>query len=160
MSQEQVTEHVFRQMEGDMWCVYCGLPKAAHRFETVEQMVKHQDAQQRRNRRSKVMTLLERLNERWEKMDGAAAIKIDRILKERREATVEIDRLTRDSEELIRGMTEMAERFTARMDAANAQIEECRECLILTVKELDTIPATTPYTKSICARARKALGLQ
>ncbi len=39
------------------------------------------------------MTLLERLDERWERMDGAAATKIDRILKERREAAVEIKRL-------------------------------------------------------------------
>lgn len=65
-----------------------------------------------------------------------------------------------NSEELIRGMTEMAERFTARMDAASSQIDELRECLILAVKELDAIPATTPYTKTICARARQALGLQ
>lgn len=70
-----------------------------------------------------------------------------------------IRRLTADNEEMIRGMTEMAARFTARMDAANAQIEECRECLILTVKELDTISESTPYTKTICARARQALGL-
>lgn len=61
---------------------------------------------------------------------------------------------------MIRGMTEMAERFTARMDAANAQIEECRECLILTVKELDSVPPVSIYTKSVCDRARKALGLQ
>lgn len=39
------------------------------------------------------MTLLERLSERWEKMDGAAATKIDRILKDRREAAAEIKRL-------------------------------------------------------------------
>ena len=39
------------------------------------------------------MTLLERLNERWERMNGAAATKIDRILKERREAAAEIERL-------------------------------------------------------------------
>lgn len=39
------------------------------------------------------MTLLERLNERWERMDGAAAAKIDRILKERREAATEIAHL-------------------------------------------------------------------
>lgn len=44
------------------------------------------------------MTLLERLNERWERMDGAAAPKIDRILKERREAAAEIERL-RDAAE-------------------------------------------------------------
>lgn len=42
------------------------------------------------------MTLLERLNERWERMDGAAASKIDRILKERRESAAEIDRLRGD----------------------------------------------------------------
>lgn len=39
------------------------------------------------------MTLLERLDERWERMDGAAATKIDRILKDRREASKEIKRL-------------------------------------------------------------------
>lgn len=39
------------------------------------------------------MTLLERLDERWERMDGSAARKIDRILKDRREATTEIKRL-------------------------------------------------------------------
>lgn len=39
------------------------------------------------------MTLLERLSEHWERMDGAAARKIDRILKERREAVDEIMRL-------------------------------------------------------------------
>lgn len=39
------------------------------------------------------MTLLERLNERWERMDGAAARKIDRILKERREAADVIGKL-------------------------------------------------------------------
>ena len=39
------------------------------------------------------MTLLERLEERWERMDGAAARKIERILKERREAADEIKRL-------------------------------------------------------------------
>jgi hypothetical protein len=39
------------------------------------------------------VTLLERLDERWERMDGAAARKIDRILKERRDAAAEIRRL-------------------------------------------------------------------
>lgn len=39
------------------------------------------------------MNLLERLNERWERMDGAGARKIDRILKDRREAAAEIERL-------------------------------------------------------------------
>lgn len=39
------------------------------------------------------MTLLERLSERWGQMDGDAASKIDRILKERREAADEIERL-------------------------------------------------------------------
>lgn len=39
------------------------------------------------------MTLLERLSERWERMDGAAATKIDRILKERRDAAAEIRNL-------------------------------------------------------------------
>jgi hypothetical protein len=39
------------------------------------------------------VTLLERLNERWERMDGAAATKIDRILKDRREAAAEIEHL-------------------------------------------------------------------
>ena len=39
------------------------------------------------------MTLLERLAERWERMDSASATKIDRILKERREAASEINRL-------------------------------------------------------------------
>lgn len=74
-----------------------------------------------------------------------------------------IRRLTKDNEEMIRGVTEMAERFTARMDAANAQIEECRECLILTVKELElppNAPTATLYTKGILTRSRKALGLQ
>lgn len=42
------------------------------------------------------MTLLERLDERWERMDGAAATKIDRILKERREAADEIKRLQKE----------------------------------------------------------------
>jgi hypothetical protein len=46
MSQEQVTEHIFRQIVGDMWCAYCGLPKEAHRFETVEQVAQYRDAQQ------------------------------------------------------------------------------------------------------------------
>lgn len=32
MSIEQVNDHVFKQMEGDMWCIRCGMPKAAHRF--------------------------------------------------------------------------------------------------------------------------------
>jgi hypothetical protein len=62
-------------------------------------------------------------------------------------------------EELIRGMAEMAERFTLRMDGAAAQIDELRECLILAVKELDTSPPVSIYTNPICARARKALGL-
>lgn len=63
-----------------------------------------------------------------------------------------------NSEELIRGMTEMAERFTARMDGAAVQIDELRECLILAVKELDSAAPVSIYTRSICARARKALG--
>lgn len=42
------------------------------------------------------MTLLERLDERWERMDGATATKIDRILKERREAADEIKRLQKE----------------------------------------------------------------
>ncbi len=36
------------------------------------------------------MTLLEQLDERWERMDGAASTKINRILKERRDAAAEI----------------------------------------------------------------------
>lgn len=64
-----------------------------------------------------------------------------------------------NSEELIRGMTEMAQRFTARMDTAGEQIDELRECLILAVKELECGPPVSVYTKFICVRARKALGL-
>ena len=40
MSQEQITEHVFRLMEGDMWCLYCGFPKEAHLFKTAEELEK------------------------------------------------------------------------------------------------------------------------
>lgn len=71
-----------------------------------------------------------------------------------------IKRLQDDNEELIRGMTELAERFTVRMDTAAAQIDELRECLILAVKELDGVPPVSIYTETICARARQALGLQ
>lgn len=70
-----------------------------------------------------------------------------------------IKRLQEANEEMIRGMAEMAERFTARMDGAATQIDELRECLILAVKELDSSPPVSPYTKPVCARARKALGL-
>jgi gamma-glutamyl:cysteine ligase YbdK (ATP-grasp superfamily) len=77
----------------------------------------------------------------------------------RNAAADEIERLEAVNEELIRGMTEMAERFTARMDGAAAQIDELRECLILAVKELDVLPVSI-YSKGICERARKALGLQ
>lgn len=52
------------------------------------------------------MTLLERLNERWERMDGAAATKIDRILKERREAVAEIERLEAECFKLAAGVCE------------------------------------------------------
>lgn len=62
------------------------------------------------------------------------------------------------AELLVQGMAEMAERFTARMDGAAVQIDELRECLILTVKELDSVAPVSIYTRSICARARKALG--
>lgn len=53
------------------------------------------------------MTLLERLEERWERMDGAAATKIDRILKERREASDEIKRLRA----ALRLFVDMPEKF-------------------------------------------------
>lgn len=42
---------------------------------------------------------------------------------------------------------------------AAAQIDELRECLILAVKELEYGPPISVYTKFICARARKALGI-
>lgn len=64
-----------------------------------------------------------------------------------------------NSEELIRGMAEMAERYTARMNTAGEQIDELRECLILAVKDLELGPPVSVYTKFICVRARKALGL-
>ena len=44
----------------------------------------------------------------------------------RNAAADEIERLEAANEELIRGMTEMAERFTARMNSAAAQIYELR----------------------------------
>ena len=40
-----------------------------------------------------------------------------------KEAAAEIDRLNAANEELIRGMTEMAERFTAAMDKANLSLQ-------------------------------------
>lgn len=67
------------------------------------------------------------------------------------------------AELLTQAMAEMAERFTARMDAASTQIDELRECLILIVKELElppNAPTATIYTKGILNRARKTLGLQ
>lgn len=64
-----------------------------------------------------------------------------------------------NSEDLIRATPEMAERFTVRMDGASAQIDELRECLILAVKDLELGPPVSVYTKFICVRARKALGL-
>jgi hypothetical protein len=45
MSQEQVSDHVFRQMEGDMWCVRCGMPKAAHLFLSEVEMKAYEAAQ-------------------------------------------------------------------------------------------------------------------
>lgn len=71
----------------------------------------------------------------------------------------EVERADEPREEIIRGMTEMAERFTLRMDGAKAQIDELRECLILAVKELEAAPPTSIYTRGICTRARKALNL-
>lgn len=40
-----------------------------------------------------------------------------------------------------------------------AYVEELRECLILAVKDLELGPPVSVYTKFICVRARKALGL-
>ncbi len=58
------------------------------------------------------MTLLERLNERWERMDGAAATKIDRILKERREAATEIEKLRGVLQDVYGEMAESGADFT------------------------------------------------
>ena len=45
MSLEQVTDHVFRQMIGDRWCVQCGMPDVAHRFFSEEKLKQYQEAQ-------------------------------------------------------------------------------------------------------------------
>lgn len=66
------------------------------------------------------MTLLERLNERWEQMDGAAARKIDRILKERREAAAEIIRLR----SVLQGIASLEITKGAAANAAQAAITQ------------------------------------